>query len=62
MSDTSGNTSLFTETNPDKGTETVVSGVTSETAFSFTETNPDKGTETPEMITHQVSCITVYRN
>ena len=38
---------MFTETNPDKGTETA-SATASDTTTSvmFTETNPDKGTET----------------
>ena len=36
---------MFTETNPDKGTETIIACCM--LAFiEFTETNPDKGTET----------------
>ena len=38
---------LFTETNPDKGTETHVRSPDDKLLVqSFTETNPDKGTET----------------
>ena len=38
---------MFTETNPDKGTETLSILLTVSTTTSlFTETNPDKGTET----------------
>ena len=37
----------FTETNPDKGTETIsIDFGIIFTFFMFTETNPDKGTET----------------
>ena len=39
----------FTETNPDKGTETrTLSPTPAQTIVAFTETNPDKGTETGE--------------
>ena len=38
---------MFTEVNPDKGTETILSGNNCNNASSeFTEVNPDKGTET----------------
>ena len=37
---------MFTETNPDKGTETVSTQQIREVHLKFTETNPDKGTET----------------
>ena len=37
---------LFTETNPDKGTETKDICLYGEWKLEFTETNPDKGTET----------------
>ena len=37
---------MFTETNPDKGTETAAEEVMKPEIVEFTETNPDKGTET----------------
>ena len=39
---------MFTETNPDKGTETSILMYMANMrwCFRFTETNPDKGTET----------------
>ena len=36
---------MFTEVNPDKGTETDVA-LTLPSGITFTEVNPDKGTET----------------
>ena len=41
---------MFTETNPDKGTETILIIIRSGIEYiEFTETNPDKGTETCEI-------------
>ena len=37
---------LFTEINPDKGTETMFQVVQNHHYIEFTEINPDKGTET----------------
>ena len=37
---------MFTETNPDKGTETYTYTSKFSGTEAFTETNPDKGTET----------------
>ena len=38
---------MFTEVNPDKGTETNTAiGAAKNSADQFTEVNPDKGTET----------------
>ena len=37
---------MFTETNPDKGTETIINCYHGILDIMFTETNPDKGTET----------------
>ena len=40
----------FTEVNPDKGTETLLTDVRKQASgLSFTEVNPDKGTETKEI-------------
>ena len=39
---------LFTEVNPDKGTETTVKIKPYQINLEFTEVNPDKGTETVE--------------
>ena len=54
---------MFTETNPDKGTETSVAIIpVILIIILFTETNPDKGTETMIMKTlqlkHQVLTFT----
>ena len=38
---------MFTETNPDKGTETMYASMDDNATVQFTEINPDKGTETP---------------
>ena len=54
----------FTETNPDKGTETIVylDKNDSETKDKlFTETNPDKGTETLARRSIR-GVLSVYRN
>ena len=40
---------LFTEANPDKGTETNHVGSGYDLYLSFTEANPDKGTETSKL-------------
>ena len=37
---------MFTEVNPDKGTETLFNLFMSINPYKFTEVNPDKGTET----------------
>ena len=37
---------MFTEVNPDKGTETLLWVIPTKSCSSFTEVNPDKGTET----------------
>ena len=55
---------VFTETNPDKGTETfkyITRHVIAD--IVFTETNPDKGTETKIMFgLSSFSIYRVYRN
>ena len=40
---------MFTEVNPDKGTETYYTESVRD-AFTFTEVNPDKGTETERIL------------
>ena len=37
---------MFTEANPDKGTETHMQILIQKLLLEFTEANPDKGTET----------------
>ena len=62
-SKTKAHKELFTEANPDKGTETVYKTNSDASLGLFTEANPDKGTETKprELLEHR-KYTTVYRS
>ena len=54
---------MFTEVNPDKGTETKGIMLYWITMIKFTEVNPDKGTETLEQMAPRLVCFQpVYRS
>ena len=53
---------MFTEVNPDKGTETIPVKFDLTTLNMFTEVNPDKGTETREEELEDSLTDAVYRS
>ena len=54
---------VFTEVNPDKGTETDFCNFIYIITIKFTEVNPDKGTETPVFPSPKIPTSNiVYRN
>ena len=62
-SKTKAHKELFTEANPDKGTETVYKTNSDASLGLFTEANPDKGTETEHgYIMQRCIDVIVYRS
>ena len=51
---------MFTETNPDKGTETSSLQISIACSLVFTETNPDKGTETGSFLIHYLMILPLF--